>query len=84
MISVRKNRVARETREGRWNRPSGELDHVLGYYLAAVRWMAGHPSVHFDHKALSAIERRIPSLIILLKINRNERRTTRLLGYGNV
>ena len=42
--------------------------------------MASHPSVHFDHKALSAIERRIPSLIILLKINRNERRTTRLLG----
>ena len=59
-------------------------DHVLGYYLSTVRWMASHPSVHFDHKALSAIERRIPSLIISVKINRNERRTTRPLGYGNV
>ena len=56
---------------------------MLGYHLATVRWMASDPSVHSNHKALSAIERRIPSLIILLKINRSER-TTRLMGYGNV
>ena len=54
------------------NRSSAELGQMLGYHLATLRWMGSHPSVHSYQKALSAIGRGIPSLIILLKINRND------------
>ena len=37
------------------NRPFVEVGHVLEYHLATTREMAGHPSVHSYHKALSAI-----------------------------
>ena len=37
--------------------------HVLGYHLATARWMASHPRVYSDHKALSVIGRSIPRLI---------------------
>ena len=45
------------------------------FHFATARWI---PSVDSNHKALSAIERSIPSLIILLKINRHD--WTRLLN----
>lgn len=53
-------------------RPFAALGHVLGYYLAAARWMGSHPSVYSNHKALSPNKRNLPSLIILLKINRDD------------
>ena len=52
--------------------PFADLGHVLGYYLAAARWMGSHPSVYSNHKALSPNKRNLPSLIILLKINRDD------------
>ena len=41
---------------------------MLGYRLTTARSMASHPGVQCDHKAFCAIEQRIPSLIIVLKI----------------
>ena len=45
------------------DRPFAALDHLLGYHLAMPRWISSHPNVYSDHKALSAIEQRIPNLI---------------------
>ena len=40
--------------------------------LSSCRWMGSHPSVYSSHKALSPNKRNLPSLIILLKINRDD------------
>ena len=45
------------------NRPFGEVGHVLEYHLATAREMVRHPSVHYYHKALSAIARSLPRVI---------------------
>ena len=42
------------------NRPFGEVGHLLEYHLATAREMVKHPSVHYYHKALSAIARSVP------------------------
>ena len=55
------------------NRPIAELSHVLGYHLAMARKPSegSFRSQSFEY-ALSRVELSIPSLISLLKINRNE------------
>ena len=45
---------------------------MLRYHLATSRWMASHLSVYSHQKGLSAIQRKIPSLITLLKITRTD------------
>ena len=46
-----------------YNSPFAEHDNVLGYHLATLRWMASHPSILSENKALSAIERSLRVLI---------------------
>ena len=45
---------------------------MLRYHLATTRGMASRLSVYSHQKGLSAIQRKIPSLITLLKITRTE------------
>ena len=38
------------------NNSFAEIGHLLRYHLATALWMVRHPSVHSNHKALTAIE----------------------------